>query len=344
METKHQVFDYLIANSFLKDFTGCQALAAAFDLGLINLLEREEQCTLAQVCEALSIDHRGLKLLTDILQSTKVLFFNNNPVYFSEDFKIALKYKDFLFAQIDFANLVAPDLVKFFPLLVKNIDEFMRRASLFKLFDYSKAMELNEDNYVFTERWMNFTTALTRYEGEVCTAFHDFSVYKSMMDVGGNSGEFALKICQHYSQLQATVVDLPVVCAVGRNHVSAYPHGDRIEFFEANALKDDLPKEVDIITFKSILHDWPEEAVIQFISNASTSLCSGGTLLIFERAPLDFGASSIPYYMIPMMLFFRSFRSPELYQQQLNTLGFKNIRVQHFTLECPFFIVTAEKP
>ena len=70
---------------------------------------------------------------------------------------------------------------------------------------------------------MRFTTALTRYESGACIANHDFSPYERMLDVGGNSGEFALRVCQRHSRLRATVYDLPLVCDIGERHVRAEP-------------------------------------------------------------------------------------------------------------------------
>ncbi len=68
---------------------------------------------------------------------------------------------------------------------------------------------------------------------------------------------------------------------------------------KGNALTDDFLKRFDMITFKSMLHDWPEREAKQFITGASHSLEPLGTLLIFERGPLEVGETTLPYSMIP---------------------------------------------
>jgi hypothetical protein len=47
--------------------------------------------------------------------------------------------------------------------------------------------------------------------------------------------------------------------------------------------------------------------------------------------------------MIPFLLFFRSFRSPEIYEEQLVASGLHTIAIQRIDLETPFFLVTGTK-
>jgi SAM-dependent methyltransferase len=173
--------------------------------------------------------------------------------------------------------------------------------------------------------------------------YHDFGRYPRILDIGGNSGEFALQICRRYPRVSATVFDLPLVCDIGLEHIRSEAEADRISFVKGNALTDPLPEGFDLISFKSMLHDWPEKEAKQFILKASQSLEPGGTLLIFERGPLEVRQRTLPYSMIPFLLFFRSFRSPMIYEEQLKDLDFQNIRVEKIDLETPFYLVTARK-
>lgn len=112
---------------------------------------------------------------------------------------------------------------------------------------------------------------------------------------------------------------------------------------KGNALTDPLPEGFDLITFKSMLHDWPEKEARQFIEKASHSLEPGGTLLIFERGPIEIGGATLSYSIIPILLFFRSFRSPVIYEEHLRDLDFQDIMVQKINLETPFYLVSATK-
>ena len=144
------------------------------------------------------------------------------------------------------------------------------------------------------------------------------------------------KIKQDYIHLEARV-------NIADEHIRSEPEADRITFIKGNALTDELPKGFDLITFKSMLHDWPEKEAKQFIVKASQSLEPGGTLVIFERGPLEVSETTLPYSMIPFLLFFRSFRSPVIYKEQLKELGFRDITIDKISLETPFYLVTAKK-
>ena len=94
---------------------------------------------------------------------------------------------------------------------------------------------------------------------------------------------------------------------------------------------------------KSMLHDWPDDEARRFLAQAVTALSPGGTLLIFERAPLDTRSRPVPYSLLLMLLFFRCFRPAELYTRQLEANGLEDIRVQTVELDTTFWLVTARK-
>jgi len=261
----------------------------------------------------------------------------------SDPFQRTLHFRDLLQSKIDFANLVTPDVAIHFNSLITDPHRFMRRARVFELFDYHRCFESTDENYRSTCRWMRFTTALTRYEARGCLHHHDFSRYRDYADIGGNSGEFALQICKRYPQIRATVVDLPLVCDIGRKHVSFAPESSRITFLKGDALAMELPAGYDVISFKSMLHDWPEKANRTFIRKAGGALRLGGTLLIFERGPIPSDGMAPSYVMIPILLFFRFSRVTSIYVSQLTAAGFGDIQVEHIQLDTPFFLISAKK-
>src|ERR1051326_4168968 len=133
----------------------------------------------------------------------------------------------------------------------------------------SRCFDRSSESYEMTRRWMRFTTALTRYEARVCVKRYDFGRHRRMLDVGGNSGEFLLQVCRAHSELSATVFDLPLVCDIGQEHVSSHPESSRINFRRGNALVDALPGGIDLVSFKSMLHDWPENEARRLMQRAN---------------------------------------------------------------------------
>jgi hypothetical protein len=93
-----------------------------------------------------------------------------------------------------------------------------------------------------------------------------------------------------------------------------------------------------------MLHDWPQQEARQFIDKAARSLEPGGTLLIFERAPMRFRDASPPLSLLPSLLFFRSYRPASDYVVELQAQNFQEIAVHEVELDTPFFVVTGRKP
>ncbi len=96
----------------------------------------------------------------------------------------------------------------------------------------------------------------------------------------------------------------------------------------------------DLVTFKSMLHDWPEREAQRLLARAGQCLAPGGTALVFERGPIALGSGTPSYGLIPFLLFAHCFRPPDWYADQLRALGFQGVAVQRIDLETPFCLVT----
>lgn len=335
--------DYLVVDEFLRDLTGARALKSALELGVVDALA-VGPCTLQELTNTTQGDALGARLLVDLLVAAGAVEEADGAISLTKRFAHALQYRDLLDTKLDFIGFVLLDFVDHFNALVTDPAKFMRQAQLFRLFDYQRSVESTPENYAWTRVWMKLTTALTKYEAGAALHHYDFGVHRRILDVGGNSGEFVLRLCRAHPELRATVLDLPVVCEFGQDHILPEPECERISFVPGNALTDPIPDGFDLISFKSMLHDWPDIDAIRFLERAAESLEPGGTLLIFERAPLDFASGSPPLSLLPILLFARSYRGPSLYEEKLEAMGFADIEVQDVELETPFFLLTARKP
>jgi SAM-dependent methyltransferase len=337
-------FEFLVVDEFLGDVIGARALKTAFELKLIDHLMERHPESLEALCKVAKADPQGVRFLLDLLVGGGVAEVRDGGYALTARFRIAMRYRDLLEARLDFSGFLSSDYVEFLTGLITDPPGFMKRARLFQLFDYRRAQEPTVENYQRTRTWMRLTTALTRYEAQAALTVHDFGKSRRMLDIGGNSGEFVLQVCRKHPELRATVLDLPLVCDIGQEHVLPEPEQGRIAFVKADARTDPLPAGHDLISFKSMLHDWPEDAAGQFLAKAAAALAPGGTLLIFERAPLDYSTGLPPFSAIPTLLFFRSYRPASVYVSLLEKLGLRDVEVKQVELESTFFLVTATKP
>jgi hypothetical protein len=335
--------DYLCVDDFLRGAIESSALWTAFELGIMDHLLKTRHSDLEELLTAFKMDRQGLYLVLDLLRSNGVITGDDGEIILSSAFIKILPYVNLLKAKLDLMNLVESDFTNMFTVLIKDPQEFFSRSRIFKLFSYDKSLTKTPQNYETTKRWMNFTTALTRHEAMVCMRHHDFSAYSRLLDIGGNSGEFSLRVLKRFHSMSATVLDLPLVCDIGEEHVAHEPEAARITFLRRDALIDPIPGGFNLITFKSMLHDWPDRETEILIGRAVDSLAPGGTLLIFERAPLEFESGLVPYSMLPMLLFFRSFRKSERYVEFLKDKGLADIKIMRIDLDTPFSLISGIK-
>jgi len=320
---------------------GAQALATALELGLIDSLAAGPQPA-AGLSQQFDLEPGGLDLLLGLLAGSGVAATSpDGTARLSDRFLAALTYRDLLEAKLDMLSVAVPDLVLGLTELVKEERTFMARSRMFQLFDYARASAPSPANTEWTRRWVRYTTALTKYEAGACLDRHDFSRYRQLLDVGGNSGEFSARICARHPHLQATVLDLPVVCQVGQAHLRGRPEAARIRFLAGDARTDPWPDAIDAVTFKSVLHDWPDSEATLLLTRARAALRPGGMVVIFERTRLPLADGPLPYGATPMLLFARSFRDEAWYRSRLEEIGFTNVRTQRVTLDAPFMIVEA---
>lgn len=344
--------DYLCVDAFIADMVGARALSTAFETGVIDYMIVHASCTAEAIQADLQLDKRGLQLLLSMLRANRVIESTrnddamtdkNSEIQLSASFNAAIVFRDLMEAKLYFANLVAPDFLHLLTALLMAPAKFAEQARIFKLFSYQRAFEPTAENYEQTARWMRITTALTKYEAQACIAAFDFSPYRRLLDIGGNSGEFVLRICRKHHELHAAVYDLPLVCDIGARHVAEEQEAARIQFIQRDPAQLALPPGYDLITFKSMLHDWPDAEMGDFLRRAYDALEVGGTLMIFERAEARVEDVQIAYGQLPLMLFFRSYRTPQAYQAQLAATGFHSIAVAEVPLDMSFILITAIK-
>jgi SAM-dependent methyltransferase len=318
---------HLAVMRYLQTEFDARAIRAALDFGWIDRPERAGE-----------IAEPGRGLLLGLLAANGV--FARDRLALTPEFRETLRFRDLLEARIAFADLVWPDIHKLFAPLLADLPQFMARSRTFDLFRYDRAQKLNAENRRATEAWTRFTTVLTRYEAPAALDAVDLDGVETFLDLGGNTGEFAQHVCRR-AGASALVVDLPVVCAIGRDHVAE--SGARVAFHAADFRRDPLPGPADLVSFKSVLHDWPDADARALLARAREAVRPGGRLMIFERAPLVFSGRPA-YGLAPDLAFLHFLRPARLYLDTLRELGFVDIELRIIALEVDFHLILARRP
>ena len=116
---------------------------------------------------------------------------------------------------------------------------------------------------------------------QVLSSF-SFRACRSLLDIGGGAGAFAMAAARRWPRLDVSVVDLPQVAAIARERIRAAGLDRRIDVFGADATADFLPDGFDAASMVRILHDHGDERALELLRAAHRSLRPGGTLVIAE--------------------------------------------------------------
>jgi SAM-dependent methyltransferase len=339
--------EFLCTSAFLSTEIDARAIKGAMDLGILDALEVNGATSLTQMSVERRVNPRGLQLLVDMLEVNGVVVRTDDRIGLTDEFRKALGFRDLLMSRIEFADLVWSDIHKLFIPLLTDLPQFMARSKVFDLFRYDRCYDITPENLEATRAWTRFTTCLTKYEAGVAWDAVDLEFARSFIDLGGNTGEFALQACRRSPKLTATVVDLPVVCEIGRRHISDVGESDaarRIAFFPTDMRTGALPDPADLVSFKSVLHDWPDEDAVRLLERARQLVRPGGRLLIFEREPISVRGRRISYAITPDLAFLHFLRPADLYLKKLAELGFDEIEHRRIALDVGFHLITARRP
>jgi SAM-dependent methyltransferase len=106
--------------------------------------------------------------------------------------------------------------------------------------------------------------------------------HRSLLDLGGGPGAYAIHFCQHNPALQAVVLDLPATRPTAEAQIARAGLSERIRFQAGDFLTDDLGGPYDLIWASHILHGESPAQAAALIQRAAAALAPGGTLVIHE--------------------------------------------------------------
>jgi ubiquinone/menaquinone biosynthesis C-methylase UbiE len=109
---------------------------------------------------------------------------------------------------------------------------------------------------------------------------------KTLLDVGGNTGRWALQCVGYDNDVQVTIVDLPQQLEMMRQATAGKPGADRIDGYAMNLLdaSKSFPtdKHYDIIWMSQFLDCFGEDEIVSILSRAAKIMDGNSRLYIME--------------------------------------------------------------
>ena len=109
---------------------------------------------------------------------------------------------------------------------------------------------------------------------------------KTLLDVGGNTGRWALQCVGYDQEVKVTIVDLPQQLEMMRRNTADKSGADRIDGYEMNLLDASQPfptdKHYDVIWMSQFLDCFGEDEIVSIVSRAANIMDSNSRLYVME--------------------------------------------------------------
>ena len=103
---------------------------------------------------------------------------------------------------------------------------------------------------------------------------------RTLLDLGGGPGTYAMAFLAKNPGLRATVCDRPDALEVAREIAATHKAGARLSYLPLDLLKDDIPGQFDVIWYSNVLHIYSPEQNFHVFRRARAALADGGRLII----------------------------------------------------------------
>jgi ubiquinone/menaquinone biosynthesis C-methylase UbiE len=106
----------------------------------------------------------------------------------------------------------------------------------------------------------------------------------AMLDIGGNTGKWAIKCFEHDPEIKVTIMDLPGQVEMAKKAIDEKGFGHRISFHECNILDESqpFPKGFDAIWMSQFLDCFSDAEIISILKRCRAALAPGGNVYIME--------------------------------------------------------------
>jgi SAM-dependent methyltransferase len=115
----------------------------------------------------------------------------------------------------------------------------------------------------------------------------DLSGCRTMLDLGGGPGTYAIHFCRDNPDLTATVFDLPTTRPFAEKTIGKMGMDGRVAFISGDYLQDAIPGSYDAVWMSHILHGESAEGCMGIIEKAFQCLNPGGVAVIHEFILVD---------------------------------------------------------
>lgn len=124
---------------------------------------------------------------------------------------------------------------------------------------------------------------------------------KKLLDIGGNTGKWALKCVSYDKDVEVTIADLPGQLNDARKNIEQTDFAERVKYQEVNLLNHEVPfsGKFDAVWMSQFLDCFGPTDIMSIVSRAKNALNENGTMYIMETF-VDLQKYEISKYCLDM--------------------------------------------
>jgi SAM-dependent methyltransferase len=129
---------------------------------------------------------------------------------------------------------------------------------------------------------------------------------KTLLDLGGGPGTYAMAFLAKNPGLRATVCDREAALEVAKEIAATHKAGARLSYLPLDLLKDRIPGRFDVIWYSNVLHIYSPEENLDVFRRARAALAEGGRLIVqdaFLRDREGLFPEEASLFAVSMLLF-----------------------------------------
>ncbi|MEO8582174.1 MAG: methyltransferase [Flavitalea sp.] len=159
---------------------------------------------------------------------------------------------------------------------------------------------------------------------------YDFSVYNTIVDVGGGNGEVISAVLHKNPNVRGILFDLPEVISRSGDSIAARGLKDRCQLETGNFFES-VVRGGDAYIMRHILHDWSDADAVTILTNCRKAMNPGGKILVVE-AVIEEGSGPSPFKLLDltMLLIGGKERTAKQFEQIFSKAGLKINRIVSF--------------
>jgi SAM-dependent methyltransferase len=136
----------------------------------------------------------------------------------------------------------------------------------------------------------SFTWAMhhrSREQAKTVARFLDLRRARTLLDLGGGPGTYAMAFLAANPALHATVADRPAALKVARTIAATHPAKARLSFARLDFMSDPLPGRYDVVWLSNIIHIYAPAQNVGLFRKIRKALTPAGRLIIHDSFLTD---------------------------------------------------------